>query len=129
MKEADIQTRIMIAVSKAGGRVFRNNVGVGWAGKSQRITKPQTVTMMPGDVVIRNARPLHAGLGVGSPDLIGWTPDGLFLGVEVKTATGRATEAQQNWHKLITSFGGLAGICRSEDDAVKLMLTGRSDDI
>ena len=122
LAERDIQARIMMAISKAGGRVFRNNSGVGWAGKSQRITKPTTVVLMPGDVVVRQARPLHAGLGVGSPDLVGWTPGGVFLGIEVKTAKGRATEAQDNWGSLIRSFGGRSGICRSEDEAVRLMI-------
>lgn len=122
MAERDIQARIMMAISKAGGRAFRNNSGVGWAGKSQRIKKPTKVMLMPGDVVVRQARPLRAGLGTGSPDLIGWTPDGVFLGIEVKTSKGRATEAQQNWHALINSFGGRSGTCRSEEEAVKLMI-------
>ena len=30
MKEQDIQTRIMLALSRAKAKIFRNNVGVGW---------------------------------------------------------------------------------------------------
>lgn len=123
MLERDIQARITLALSKAGARVFRNNIAKAWVGQATRASQVHTVTLHPGDVVIRNARPLHAGLGKGSPDLIGWTDTGQFLGIEAKTPTGRATPEQCNWIEAINRGGGRAGIARSPDDAIKI-LTG-----
>lgn len=132
MIEQDIMHRIMIAVSKAGARVFRNNVGLGWIGKSQMYRAPATVRVNPGDVVIRNARPLHAGLCKGSSDLIGITPVivraehvgtkiGVFTGLEVKTQTGRSTGDQSNFAEQIKGLGGIAGVVRDDNDALTLI--------
>jgi hypothetical protein len=74
MKEANIQNGIMIALSKVGATIFRNNVGLGWTGKAIKQTKEAMVKVYPGDVLVKNARPLHAGLCKGSADLIGWMP-------------------------------------------------------
>ena len=123
MLERDIQARITLALSQAGARVFRNNSAKAWVGQATRASQVQTVTLQPGDVVIRKARRLHAGLGKGSPDLIGWTPGGVFLGVECKPQTGRATPEQRNWIEAINRGGGRAGIARSPEDALKI-LTG-----
>jgi hypothetical protein len=130
--EAPILRRVMLALSRAGAVVFRNNVGVGWAGKATRITVAKTVRLWPGDVVVRNARPLHAGLCTGSSDVIGWmsvtvTPDmvgrkvAVFLAPEVKNADGRATEDQIRFLRAVTEAGGIAGVARSEEEAVSLI--------
>ena len=118
--ESNIQARIMMALAKAGARGFRNNSGLGWAGKAEKINQTREVTVYPGDVVVRNARPLHAGLGEGSPDLVGWTPGGLFRGVEVKTKKGRPSKEQSNWIDAIRVAGGRAGIARSPEEAVEI---------
>ena len=76
--------------------------------------------LRPGDVVIRQGRPLHAGLCVGSSDLIGYRQvDGVaqFVALEVKSATGRPTAQQVQFLDHITSVGGCAGIVRSVEDA------------
>lgn len=122
----------MIALSEAGTTIFRNNTGTGWVGKSTRISTRCAVTLEPGDVVIKNARVLHAGLCVGSSDLIGITPVkitpdmigstlGVFTAAEVKTKTGRPTDEQVRFINAIKSRGGIAGIVRSTDDAVQLV--------
>ena len=59
--------------SKRGDRLFRNNTGMGWAGKAQKIKKAMRVFVNRGDVIVRNAYPLRAGLCTGSSDTIGWT--------------------------------------------------------
>jgi hypothetical protein len=43
-------------------------------------------------------------------------PSGRVIEIECKTATGRLTEAQQNWLAMVTKFGGLAIVARSIDD-------------
>lgn len=105
-------------------RVFRNNVAMAWVG--QRVTGP------PGYVVLKDARPLHAGLCVGSSDLIGWktvkiTPSmvgrkiAVFTAIEVKTSKGTVKPDQLNFITQVRNAGGCAGVTRSADDAIKLV--------
>lgn len=131
-KESNIQREIMLALSKAGITVWRNNVAQAWVGESHRISSSTTVRLNAGDVVIRDARPLHAGLCRGSSDLIGLQPVvvgpehvgctfGRFVAVEVKTGTGRVSADQRNFVDHVTARGGAAGIARSPDDALSLI--------
>lgn len=133
MFENNLQKAIMLAIGKLRTTtIFRNNVGMGWTGKSRRISAPVTVKLMPGDVVIQNARPLHAGLCEGSSDLIGWTvreitPDmigkkvAIFTAVEIKTDSGRASAAQLNFIGRVRESGGIAGIARNPEEAQNLI--------
>lgn len=122
---------MMLALSRAGSVIFRNNTGMGWVGQSMKATKPMVVHLAPGDVVIRQARPLHAGLCEGSSDIIGLTPVmvdpghvgtvfGVFTAVEAKTKTGRSTTQQINFVQRIRQLGGYAGIARDAQDAVSI---------
>lgn len=128
--ENNIVNAAMIALSKAGALVFRNNVGTGWAGKMER-GKDKPVFVGREDVIVRNARPLHSGLCVGSADIIGGmrvvvTPEMvgqtvlIFLAPEIKTATGRPSEAQLNFTKAVVRAGGRAGVARSAAEAVAI---------
>lgn len=119
--ETNIARQILLAASSAGHRLFRQNVGQGWIGKSERITTARTVTLNPGDVIVRQARPLHAGLCTGSSDTIGWTRDGLFAAVEVKTKTGRASADQIRFIEAVRRAGGVAGVARSDDEALRIL--------
>lgn len=110
MTEADLQRLIQVAVCADGHRVFRNNTAKAWVGIYAGRTLDGTVTL-------RNARPLHAGLCVGSSDLIGFTRDGRFLALEIKTDTGRPSPEQLNFIRVVREHGGLAGIARSIQDA------------
>lgn len=100
MKESDIQRLIMLALSEAGCLIFRNNTGV-----------------------LKNAAgiPIKFGLCVGSSDLIGLTPTGRFLAVEIKTPTGKATPEQLRFIEAVRSRGGIAGIARSPAEALALL--------
>lgn len=80
------------------------------------------------DIIIKDARPVRAGLCEGSCDYIGFkivkiTPDmvgdnlAVFLGVEIKTDRGRKTIEQERFIRMINDNGGLAFVARSEDDA------------
>lgn len=62
---------------------------------------------------LRNGRKLRYGLGVGSADLIGIAPDGRFLAVEMKSATGKATPEQRQFLALVARRGGVAILCRT----------------
>lgn len=124
---------ILLALSKAGARVFRQNVGQGWVGKSYRHTgAPRSTTLNDGDVVIRQARPLHAGLCEGSSDVIGWRPLPItqdmvggvvaqFIAVEDKSETDRATREQGAFLAAVKAAGGIAGVARSVEDALTLL--------
>ena len=131
MSEHEIQQRLLLACSRGPVRLFRNNVGTGWAGQSTRITpgnlRAVAAQLQPGDVVIRQGRPLHAGLCVGSADLVGWrtTESGIaqFVAVEVKSERGRASAEQLRFIEAVRAAGGCAGIARSVEDARELLQT------
>ncbi len=111
--ETDIQQRIRLAVgTRSDLRLFRNNTG----------TLPDP----------RTGRPVQFGLARGSADLIGWrtitiTPEmvgqrvAVFTSIEVKTATGHLTPAQQAWMGTVRGAGGIAGVARSVRDAENIL--------
>lgn len=111
--ERDIQAEIWEAVGHFSV-MFRNNVG-GIKDKSGKWVK--------------------FGLVKGSSDLIGWTPVeitsdmvgqtvAVFTAIEVKTETGKATDAQLYFIARVWADGGYAGIARNVDDALKVIGRG-----
>lgn len=125
MKEIDIQNTLRLELQKLRPyvRLFRNNVGTGWQGK---------VAHKGEQVVITHPRPLHAGLCVGSSDLIGWTtieitPDmvgktvPVFTAVEVKAEGGRTSAEQQNFIRVVRAAGGFAGIAHNVAEALEIL--------
>lgn len=101
MREQNIQRLIMLALSEAGCLVWRNNCG-----------------MLKNEAGI----PIKFGLGnPGGSDLIGLTSNGRFFAIEVKTPTGKPTKQQLNFIEQVKSKGGLAGIARSPDDALRII--------
>lgn len=129
MKESNIQRAGMKALSSAGSRMFRNNVGKCWIGKSTVFRSKATVEVDAGDVVIRDARRFDAGLCKGSSDLIGWhsveiTPEmvgktvAVFHAEEVKGERGRLSQEQSNFINAVKQAGGMAGMFRSAETAV-----------
>jgi hypothetical protein len=80
----------------------------------------------------RSGRWVQFGLAKGSSDLIGFksievTPEmvgkklAVFCSIEVKTPTGRTSKPQQNWLNLVKNAGGIGGIARSPEDAMKIL--------
>jgi hypothetical protein len=130
---SDTMKRIMLAASAERSTVFRNNQAEGVVGDPRVwIKQEQAITVRPGDVVVRNARVLHAGLHVGSGDLIGWTPlliteawvgrtVPVFTSLEAKSGTGALEPAQKNWRRVILAAGGIAGAAYSPAEAVELI--------
>lgn len=139
MRESEIWKQCLLVVSKIPGlRIFRNNVGQGWIGKTVRLKPGQRVVANGGELLIVNPRPLHAGLFVGSGDGIGWrtvtiTQDMVgkqfaqFVSLETKTSAGRIRPEQATWAKNVTESGGVAIIARSPDDLINGFTQGNID--
>jgi len=111
MNETTIQNAIRIALSNAGVRVFRNNVGMLIDQKGNRV---------------------RYGLCNGSSDLIGWTPvtitpgmvgkpAAIFTAVEVKRPGGRPTTEQRQFIEVVRQAGGIAYVATSPDEALSLL--------
>lgn len=109
MREQAVMQRVMLAASRLGWKVFRNNVGV---------------------LTDRRGVPVRYGLCPGSSDLVGWrtvtiTADMVgqdlaqFVAVEVKTETGRLTDQQRAWLASVQDAGGVAIVARSEKKFVE----------
>lgn len=125
MKEKALLNTLMMLASKAGNRLFRNNSGTGWVGKTYHPSSRQQVWVDPGDVVIRQARPLNAGLCTGSPDLIGWTVQegkAIFTAVEAKTGRLKETPEQLAFLNTVNSSGGIALTCRDSDEEYRRLV-------
>lgn len=103
-READLYGPILIALSRAGHRAFRNHVGV--SGHAS------------GNIV-------RHGLPAGSADLIGWTADGKFLAIEVKKTGWKPTpkwreSRQAAFLRAVEAAGGHAGVATSVDEALDI---------
>jgi hypothetical protein len=124
--EIDIQKQIQLALSPST-TTFRNNTGMCWAG--------EIVERAKNFLMIRNPRPLHAGLCVGSSDLIGWhtvivqpemvgKPIAVFAAIEVKRPKGgRISDDQLNFLHQINRAGGIGTIARSPAEALEGILS------
>lgn len=104
--EKDTQEKIRLAVASAGGvMVMRNNVGVARHGK----------------------RMVRYGLGTGSSDLVCVVaPYGRFLGLEIKRPKGGVVSVdQKKWMQWIQSYGGVAGVATTVEEALELVARAR----
>lgn len=130
MSEIDLVRSLQKLASTLGARLFRQNTGVGWVGKVERGFPGKRVTLGPADVVVRNARPFHAGVP-GMSDLGGWSPVvvtpemvgttiAVYAQVEVK-AGARTTDEQKAWIEAVDKAGGFAGVARDENDLRKIL--------
>lgn len=105
--EANLLNDCWIALSEAGCIAWRNNTGA-----------------LPDRT--GSGRVIRFGVGgKGGSDIIGMTPDGRFLAIEVKTATGRATPEQNMFIKAVNNHGGRAGIAKSAQEAVDIAMMAR----
>lgn len=111
--------------------LFRVNVGQAWTGS-------QVDRLQGGKVLIHDARPFSTGLPPGFSDTFGGvrtiiTPDMVgstvlqFLAGEVKTDTGRVSPKQAAFLQAINNQGGRAGVWRSVDDALAMVLGARGE--
>ncbi len=77
---------IQLEATRLGARLLRNTVGF----------------------YKENGRAIRYGLGVGSPDLVGWTSTGRFLCVEVKRPGKVPTKEQHQFLESVVRCGGIA---------------------
>lgn len=129
MKETALMHHVMLALTKIGARLLRNNRGDAWMGNAMPIRLDGMVHVQPGDVVIRNARRVSFGVGGnGGSDLIGFVPYtvkpsdvgrelAIFAAVEVKTDTGRVSAEQRSFLAAIETAGGIAVVARDPEKA------------
>jgi hypothetical protein len=112
--EAELQDDIRNALAKIPGcMIFRANVlGEAWCGK--------VVNRGHGTVVIDGARRVTSGLPAGFADLFGLY-QGRFVAIEVKSRRGVVSTAQQRFIASVQANGGLAGVARSVEDAMKII--------
>ena len=113
-QEKDIVNDILLRATARGHRLFRQNVGNGWVGKTR-------AGRAPGRMTIDDARPLIAGLCVGSSDIVGWSATGTFVAFEVKTPGVYATPAQKAFIAAAQSCGCIAAVVYSADEAMALL--------
>lgn len=100
--ETRLMRQIMVALSEAGCFVLRTNSGVYYDSQGNRVT-------------------------IGFPglsDLIGYTADGKFFALEVKTPAGRASAAQIAFIENCYRSGAIAGFTRSVQSALDIVMGG-----
>lgn len=112
MSETLIVKKILLALSSSGTMAFRNNTGAYKSAAGHFIK--------------------YGVGGAGGSDILGLTPItitqemigkrvAVFTAIEAKTKTGKATEQQKNFISAIKKQGGIAGVARSEDDALEII--------
>ena len=70
------------------------------------------------DALSKSNRYISYGLTKGSSDLIGiLKPSGRFFALELKTLTGKITEEQVMFIKLVNNMGGYAAVARTLEEA------------
>ena len=68
-----------------------------------------------------STRYIRANTQKGMSDIMGILKDGRTLAIEVKSRTGRMRPGQEEFLQTIRQAGGVAGVCRSVEDAVRLL--------
>ncbi len=102
-EEHAIQNAIRLALAESC-MIFRINVGV---------------------VKTPDGRYFDTGVPKGFSDLFGFRKsDGKAVFIEVKTKTGRVSPHQLRFIDAMRANGAIAGICRSTEDALKLINGG-----
>jgi hypothetical protein len=112
--EAELQDDIRNALAKVPGcMIFRANViGEAYCGK--------VVNRGHGSVILDGARRVTSGLPAGFSDLFGCY-QGRFVAIEVKSRRGSLSEAQGSFLASVQANGGLAGVARSVEDALRIV--------
>lgn len=108
-EEAELERRILRALG--GDRdllLLKNEVGVGYpchelhASMEVALRGDPALGIVKG--VLTRARRVQYGLGVGSPDLVG-AVGGRFIGMELKSPTGRLSAEQARWMEAANGRG------------------------
>lgn len=112
--ESQIMKEIEIAVSAAGHKIFRVNVGEGYLFRQ----KPTAATL---DLEAQRARWFKTGVPPGYSDLSGVAyPSGKAVFIECKTPTGRPTIQQCVFLLAMLGAGANAGIAHNVEEALAI---------
>jgi hypothetical protein len=115
--EAELERHILRAV---GGQpdllLLRNEVGVGYPCAELHALFAAQGLGQTVDPILRRARRITYGLGVGSPDLFG-ALSGRAFGLELKTPTGRSSPEQERWAYAARGRGVEVVVVRSVEEA------------
>jgi hypothetical protein len=117
MTEAAIQKRVQMEATRLGLRVLRNNRGQFYTIDCVKalIAAALSLNLQRIKEAIKQLRQVRAGLEAdGSSDLIGWTPDGKFVALEIKTPEGKVSPEQQHFIDVVNSAGGFGAVIRDE---------------
>lgn len=106
MNTAALTAAIIQAATDAGGRLWRNNSGVATHKKNGRVYRTAYGVGPPGG---------------GGGDLLGWNSEGRFVSIEIKIGRDKQSDKQAKWERWVIAGGGLAGVARSVEDALKIM--------
>lgn len=98
MSEGDLVRAIIDALTLRGATVWRCNSG------KVRV-RGAYLTLAP----------------EGTPDVIGYTRHGRFVGIEVKLPKGRVTKEQLDWHAAARAHGAIAGVAYCVEDALEMV--------
>jgi len=102
-EEHKIQNKIRLALADSC-IIFRMNVGTGYTA---------------------DGRYINTGVPKGFSDLFGFRKfDGRAVFIEVKTSNGKPSAEQIKFLETMRKNGAIAGICRSAEDALKLIKGG-----
>lgn len=109
--ESELQNAVRLALGRSSDvRLYRNEVGQ----------------------ARHHNHVVRYGLCVGSSDLIGWrrvivqphhvgSQIAQFTAIELKSETGKLTKEQKQFIALVQTWGGLAGVARSVEEALSLV--------
>ena len=101
MTEHEIQSNILLEVSKRGHKIWRSN-----AGKIKDARTGNWINLLP----------------KGFPDTFGFRKsDGKFFAIEVKTKTGRLRKEQKQFAEFAEGQPILYGVARSKEEAIAII--------
>ncbi len=79
----------------------------------------------PTGLAERNGRIIKFGFN-GSPDIIGFTNQGIFLGIECKTGNAVQSKHQKSFERAVNKFNAIYIVCRENTTILDLIREAKS---